>query len=1316
MYDSSSACWYTHHLLLSNIMIIINYLMLVIFLLLYTKSNGEMITVTTNYNSQTATTINNVGSIISSHDQVRLDNGVHSLNKSLVLNNLTNITIYGSSANNTTISCASKVGIAVFNVDTLVIHNVTFLHCGAQANETGFLREANDLSPVSIPSDVIIGLLIADSKNLLLSQVTINGTDGLGMLVMNVMGFVHIISSNFVNNRSPQCYPILQNRQLHRDYVGGGITFIYEDDDYVFHNSSVTVTLLNCNFRNNQGCTNNGIVGLYHQYSPTLEEVGYVIGEGGLTLMSSQLSYKLKFTVSLCVFSNNVGRFGSALAFLFFSGVKNIFVSVNGSVFNKNGLQLEKAEYKDYFFGGGAIAVAIDIIRLQQHSNFFAIENRHFSISIVGCSVSNNRAYAGGGLVIYSYHQLYNALDDIPEVSIDNSTFKGNMAMLGAAMYIEDTRKHGGDLGIGVLLGNVVIADNHVVQYNHHFSIRDTSAAVFLVSTALVITGHTTIANTNGTGLEALSTLIVILDTLTVAGNQGVYGGGIKVVDYSVLLLQEYSNLTIVNNKAILNGGGIYVDFLEGSPTIIDADCFLYFGHIDVLSCESAGCVDFESFTVHLQIADNNAQQGKTVYGSTLETCPWANNQNNVFELLNEYFILDSEKDNKSLNTRAIRISAKEDLTLFYRMPGQEFELDLQAVDKFNHSVPVLVTVGTLHSDQSDYAKLGNTGYHFLDGSDNNVVPITAYGRPGETINFTIYMTNSYNSSMNLRVKLQECVPGFRYSSMSHVCECIPELMEHKIQCNVNDASIHVPDGTWIGPLNSLENSYTIEDLVVHDCLFNFCKTGPSIVVNGSFETQCNGNNRQGLLCSRCAEGYSLALRGFDCHKCSNYNLFLVLYFIIVGIVSVAILAILEINLATGFLNGFILFEHIGHIYSYDLIPYIGQKLQPFELFNSNCVFEICFFDGMKEFDRTILSFGYPIYLFGIIVSVYFAAKKITAISKMGFAITKAFATLLILVYVLVTEVCVRVLAFIQVETLSGTKLLRWRYDPEVKYFTGLHIAMAAISILILFVYVIPLPFLLLFPERLYKMKCTNYFKPLFDAFWNPFKPRHRYWLGLRLILRIPLFLIATLVPPPLHIFLALLFLFILITIQVHVKPFQGKWQNFTDILFLSILVLLFMIALFFQSDSTNETHYVIAIVVAVMAYIVMIPIVIYHLFLKYPNLKQPFVNLSRKSLLLRTVYFKIRPKRDSKVDLQKNDCTKSLTTLSSVVIKTPVTNTPVDIAEEFRGLETIITHTVYREPLLDEGELEIEASYSSRILRTTSDSLSSSLDTRSDK
>lgn len=1281
----------------------------VVFILLYTDVSARVIVAN-------ITTINNLSNIISSHDRILLDGGVHNLSTSFVLHNLTNISIYGSIVKDSIVSCAPGVGIAMFNVHTLVIYNVTFLHCGAQANGTGFLRGASSFSPATIPSDIIIGLIVAESKDLVLSRVTIDGTSGLGMLVMNVMGSVSITYSDFVNNKSPRCYHLLQNSTSHKKYVGGGLTFIYEDRtrrDVDFHNSSVYV--VSSSFRNNQGCTNNVIVGLYNQYSLELQKLGYIIGEGGLTLISSQLEYGLQFNVLHCKFTGNAGRYGSALTVMVFSGVRNTAVYVINSMFSKNGFYLETDDHiKDYLFAGGAIGVAVNFFRPQEFVEFPCTENhRNVMINIIGCSLENNKAFAGGGIIIRLHHQTCTT-SDIPVVNIVGCTFSGNIAMLGAAMYVDDTRKHGADLGSYILLSDTEIVDSHLEQDDYQYSVRDTSAAVVLLSTSLVVTELVTIANTGGTGLEAQGALIIVQGTLMIADNVGVYGGGMKLVDLSAVLMMEHSDLTIINNTAILYGGGIYVDFLKGSPTIIDADCFLYFGLIDIY-CKLGDCVDFETFNAHLEITNNSAKQGEIVYGSTLETCPWAKSQN-VFRMLNESFLFDHKKDN-SFNTRPRTINITDNLTLFRKMPGQKFELTMRAVDRFNNSVPVLVTVGTLRLDS---AKLGNMGYYFLDGNSSNVVPITVYGEEGETVNLTIYMTESYKSSASLTVELQRCVAGFRYNDELNVCECIPELMEHSIQCFIDNVSILVPDGTWIGPLNGFE--YITENLVVHDCLLNFCQTGSSIlVVNGSFNSQCKeGSNRDGLLCGGCAKGHSLPLGGFECLKCSNYNLFFLLYFLLMGIVFVATLALLDINLSTGFLNGFIFFEHIGHIYSYHLIPYMnGQPFQPFELLNSNCAVAICFFDGMRELDRTIFSFSYPIYLLGIIFAIYYAAKKITVVSKMGFAITKTFATLVIVLYVLVAETCVRVLGFVQLTTLSGRKVLRWRYDPEVEYFTGVHAATIVVSIVILTIYVIPLPFLLLCPEKLYKMKCTNHLKPFFDAIWNPFKPQYRYWLGLRLLLRMLLFLFATLLPSPLNIFLTLTFLFLLATIQVRVKPFQGKWQNFTDILFLSILILLFMTTLFFfqEGGDANLAHYVTGIVIAITAYVIMVPIITYHLFLKYPKLKQPFVKLSQKCLLFRLILHKIWPEeisRDSKLSLPHRSQTLSpvANTLVTPSLKTAVSTSIFDdIDEEFRGagLEaTIVTHTVYREPLLDEGELEIEASYSSRILRATSNSISS--------
>ena len=129
------------------------------------------------------------------------------------------------------------------------------------------------------------------------------------------------------------------------------------------------------------------------------------------------------------------------------------------------------------------------------------------------------------------------------------------------------------------------------------------------------------------------------------------------------------------------------------------------------------------------------------------------------------------------------------------------------------------------------------------------------------------------------------------------------------------------------------------------------------------------------------------------------------------------------------------------------------------------------------------------------------------------------FATLLILCYVSVFEACVELITFRKISTIDGNNHIQWKSDPSLDFFGVKHTSFGALAYLIIILYVIPLPILLLFPSALYKNRYLSKFKPIYDAFWDPYKPNCRFYLGFRLILRWIPFNLAFTAEAPISVF-----------------------------------------------------------------------------------------------------------------------------------------------------------------------------------------------------
>ena len=223
--------------------------------------------------------------------------------------------------------------------------------------------------------------------------------------------------------------------------------------------------------------------------------------------------------------------------------------------------------------------------------------------------------------------------------------------------------------------------------------------------------------------------------------------------------------------------------------------------------------------------------------------------------------------------------------------------------------------------------------------------------------------------------------------------------------------------------------------------------------------------------------------------------------------------------------------------------------------------------------ERSWWELSFPLYLFilMIILRSLFKCKCCRVGSKTAFATIEAFATLLLMCYISILQYSVQLISTVEIYTDDGDKLIRWNSDPTVSYFNGPHGLLAFVACVLIAVYVVPIPIISLFPAFLYKSKFLKRYKPFYDAVWNPFKPRYRFWLGLRLIFRwIPLIL-ASFSTPPTSTFVTAFFPIVLLFLQLQLQPFQSKLVNGIDSLFLLNLILIFLGSLFYNATEQND-------------------------------------------------------------------------------------------------------------------------------------------------
>ena len=143
---------------------------------------------------------------------------------------------------------------------------------------------------------------------------------------------------------------------------------------------------------------------------------------------------------------------------------------------------------------------------------------------------------------------------------------------------------------------------------------------------------------------------------------------------------------------------------------------------------------------------------------------------------------------------------------------------------------------------------------------------------------------------------------------------------------------------------------------------------------------QC-ANNRSGLLCGACKEGYSLVLGTSRCEKCTNSHLVLLIPFAVMGVALVFFLLVCKLTVATGMLSGLVFYANIVGVNRNIFLPVESTNL--FSIFiawlNFDFGIETCFYNGMDAYSKTWLQFVFPVYIWvlvGLIILVSHFSHK----------------------------------------------------------------------------------------------------------------------------------------------------------------------------------------------------------------------------------------------------------------------------------------------------------------------------------------------------
>ena len=396
---------------------------------------------------------------------------------------------------------------------------------------------------------------------------------------------------------------------------------------------------------------------------------------------------------------------------------------------------------------------------------------------------------------------------------------------------------------------------------------------------------------------------------------------------------------------------------------------------------------------------------------------------------------------------------------------------------------------------------------------------------------------------------LDHCPHGYNITNSSYGlwCECHRVLRDNHITCHFSTLSFGLPPRYWIGVGND-NTSLLFSDYCLPAHCTDVYKSKEVFLSN--LTQQCL-HGRVGTLCGECPEGQSVVLGSHSCMTCPNYGILVAVVYLVAGPLVIAIICLFNWTVSARSSNGLLLYLNIISINSDLLLSSNSFASVVISLLNFQVGIEMCFFDGMDEFAKTVLSFAFPVYLISLVVLIIVVSKCINMhkINKLiGPRITPVLATVIFLSYTMLADSVLKSLLFTRLCSTDGGCTPVWLLDGSLKYFSSpKHIILACIALTILFVLLIPITLIAVIGDLFRRCISNRWYMNFLDTFHSSYRFRWGFWMGVRLVVRIVLLLLKVTVKPEVVWLVTACLSLSLAAVQSVLKPFRHlRFDRFT--------------------------------------------------------------------------------------------------------------------------------------------------------------------------
>ena len=740
--------------------------------------------------------------------------------------------------------------------------------------------------------------------------------------------------------------------------------------------------------------------------------------------------------------------------------------------------------------------------------------------------------------------------------------------------------------------------NDHLIAYHHSPLI----STIHFQGLQLVTLTDITIKGNELRGLSAIQVVSIRFQGVNnISDNVGTMGGGIHLDRAIILLYYPRSRLYLVNNTAVLSGGGIHVA-LRTLITSAKPTCF--FGIM------FDQCKQYHVPRNAIVLRDNSASvSGNSVYGGYIETCDIKECRvQESAQIFGEIFDIPWNASLSEVTSDAERLCfcvdgvprCDLDMMEVSTYPGGLIRIPAVTVGQLNGTNPAIVV-----------SRVTSLNASVPDGDARQQLGVTC-----QNLNYTIHTLEDVQveltfdivfggvevmSNRVIHVNATKCPQGFKLGN-SLTCSCITLLKKNKVTCHLETQTFQRPANVWIGYFEATDEIFTHSA-----CPLQKCKSEITTFSFNSTNSQCK-TGFAGIICGSCAGNFSATFGGMTCKTCVDaYSALAVVIFVIAGPLLILAMLYGDLTIQKGTLNAIIFYANV--VYTYRSIFFGPNHISVVTVIiawlNLDLGVELCFYDGLDFYSRWWLQYLFPAYIL-LLSFILVCLNWYTTLGGkiIGNDIVSVLCTVILLCYTKLLRVVAEALSFTTISSGFATRKV-WLYDGNITYMKGKHTPLSVIALTTLVFLILPFTILMIFEyfllrNRTQRMLVKFNLHTLIVTYQKPYKKLYRWWTGFLLLVRVLVISLHQIN----HLGHQDLSLAIIVTLGLCLlgavwnmgSLYHNKYITMIEAFYLTNLV---MVAGWSEYVSTHHSQLILSYILVTLALLVFIAIILYHVITK---------------------------------------------------------------------------------------------------------------------